>query len=57
MHSFYADTSDEYIIAKSEYGINVTGAVRNGNVIGTQFHPEKSGSDGLLMLKAFCEEV
>ncbi len=57
VHSYYAETSDEYIIARSEYGISVTGAVRNKNVFGTQFHPEKSGNQGLLMLKAFCEEV
>lgn len=57
VHSFYADTAEEFITAKSEYGILVTGAVRNKNVFGTQFHPEKSGKDGLLMLKAFCEEV
>lgn len=56
VHSFYADTADEYITAKSEYDIPVTGAVRKDNVFGTQFHPEKSGKCGLLMLKAFCEE-
>lgn len=57
VHSYYADTADEFVIAHSYYDIKVTGAVRNGNVCGTQFHPEKSGSQGLLMLKAFCEEV
>lgn len=57
VHSYYADTAEKYITAQSEYGILVTGAVRKANVFGTQFHPEKSGSDGLQMLKAFCEEV
>ena len=33
----------------------VTGAVRRGNVWGTQFHPEKSGETGLSILKAFAE--
>lgn len=56
VHSYYADTDDSYIIADSEYSIRVTGAVRNANVYGTQFHPEKSGKHGLLMLKAFCEK-
>ncbi len=55
VHSFYAKTDKEYITSTSEYGIDVTGSVRNENVMGTQFHPEKSGSCGLLMLKAFCE--
>lgn len=57
VHSYFADTPNEYIIASSEYGYKVTGAVRNNNVLGAQFHPEKSGKQGLLMLKAFCEEV
>lgn len=55
VHSFYAKTDARYITATSEYGIPVTGAVRIGNVIGTQFHPEKSGKTGLSILKAFCE--
>lgn len=37
------------------YGIRITGAVRNGKVYGTQFHPEKSGEVGLNILKAFME--
>ncbi|MBQ4648839.1 MAG: imidazole glycerol phosphate synthase subunit HisH [Clostridia bacterium] len=56
VHSYYADTDDSYIIANSDYSIKVTGAVKNANVYGTQFHPEKSGKHGLLMLKAFCEK-
>lgn len=55
VHSFYARTDARYITATSEYGIPVTGAVRSGNVFGTQFHPEKSGKIGLSILKAFCE--
>lgn len=55
VHSFYAKTDARYITATSEYGIPVTGAVRSGNVIGTQFHPEKSGKTGLSILKVFCE--
>lgn len=57
VHSYYADTDEKYITATSDYSVQVTGAVRNGNVFGTQFHPEKSGKQGLLMLKAFCEEI
>lgn len=55
VHSFYATDCDEWTSSVSEYGITVTGSVRNGNVWGTQFHPEKSGEKGLLILKAFCE--
>lgn len=55
VHSFYATGCDESLIAESEYGIPVTGAVQRGNVYGTQFHPEKSGDVGLAMLRAFAE--
>ena len=55
MHSFYARNCLESTLATSEYGIAVTGAVKNGLVYGTQFHPEKSGETGLRLLKAFAE--
>lgn len=55
VHSYYAAGCDDYTLAVSDYGINVTGAVRCGNVCGTQFHPEKSGNDGMKILKAFSE--
>lgn len=56
VHSYFADGCDESLIASSEYGIQITAAVQNGNVYGCQFHPEKSGNVGLNILKAFCEE-
>ena len=55
VHSFYAKNCDESIVAYSNYGVDVPGIVRNGNVCGTQFHPEKSGEVGLNILKAFVE--
>lgn len=55
VHSFYGRECDESTIASSEYGVKITGAVRNGNIYGTQFHPEKSGDVGLNILKAFME--
>lgn len=55
VHSFYGKGCEDSTIATSEYGIEVTGAVRNGSVYGTQFHPEKSGGVGLNILKAFME--
>lgn len=55
VHSFYATGCADYTLATSEYSIPVTGAVRNGLVYGTQFHPEKSGDTGLRMLRAFAE--
>ena len=55
VHSYYGKDCDESLLAVSEYGISVTAAAANGNVIGTQFHPEKSGAAGLRILKAFSE--
>ena len=56
VHSFYARSCAESTLAVSDYGnVAVTGAVRRGNVWGTQFHPEKSGDTGLRLLKAFGE--
>ena len=55
VHSYYASGCDPYVIADTEYGAYLTAAVQNGNVFGCQFHPEKSGSVGLNILKAFAE--
>jgi glutamine amidotransferase len=55
VHSYYGSNCDESIIATTEYGPELTAAVACGNVYGTQFHPEKSGSVGLNILRAFCE--
>lgn len=56
VHSFYGADCDESVIATTEYGAELTAAVANGNVCGCQFHPEKSGTVGLSILRAFCEE-
>ena len=55
VHSYYAKNCAASTLATSEYSIPVTGAVRSGNVYGTQFHPEKSGDTGLRLLRAFAE--
>jgi len=55
VHSYYAADCDESIVAVSDYSIDVTGAVQNGCVMGTHFHPEKSSDTGLNILKAFVE--
>ena len=55
VHSYYATDCDKYVIATADYGVPLTAAVRNKNVWGAQFHPEKSGKIGLSILKSFCE--
>lgn len=54
VHSYYASGCGDALIAQTEYGIPLTAAVAKGNVMGCQFHPEKSGQVGLNILKAFC---
>lgn len=55
VHSYFAAHCDDYVIADTEYGQWLTAAVQNSNVFGCQFHPEKSGSVGLNILRAFAE--
>ena len=55
VHSFYGADCDESVIATAEYGKALTAAVAVDNIMGCQFHPEKSGEVGLKILKAFCE--
>lgn len=55
VHSYYATDCDDSVIATAEYGKELTAAVQKGNVMGCQFHPEKSGEVGLNILRAFCE--
>ncbi len=57
VHSYYATNCEDYTLATTEYSKELTAAVANGNVIGCQFHPEKSGDVGLTILKNFCEKV
>lgn len=55
VHSFSAqDTLPEQVIATTDHGLPVTAAVQNGNFFGCQFHPEKSGETGLIILRNFA---
>ena len=57
VHSYRVKpVSDEVITAVSDYGIKVPAVVEYENFIGTQFHPEKSGKVGKIMIKNFLEE-
>lgn len=55
VHSFYADRCEESVVATAEYGKELTAAVAKDNIMGCQFHPEKSGKVGISILRAFCE--
>ena len=56
VHSYFATQCEDSVIATAEYGKELTAAVEKGNVMGCQFHPEKSGEVGLKILRAFCDE-
>jgi glutamine amidotransferase len=57
VHSYRVKPLDEQIIvADTDYGINVPAVVEKGIYFGTQFHPEKSGKVGSLMIKNFLRE-
>ncbi|NJD78408.1 MAG: imidazole glycerol phosphate synthase subunit HisH [Candidatus Methanoperedens sp.] len=57
VHSYHISTQDKYEAALCDYGIVFPAIITNegGNVVGTQFHPEKSGAVGLKMLRNFVE--
>ena len=56
VHSYcMAELSDEWTAATCDYGIPFTAVIARGNVVATQFHPEKSGDAGLRMLRRFAE--
>lgn len=56
VHSYYFQAKHESnILSTTNYEIDFCSAVQNKNVIGVQFHPEKSQEPGLNLLEAFCE--
>lgn len=58
VHSYYVDPIDPtWVGARTEYGVEFASALARGNVMGTQFHPEKSGRWGLQLLSNFAAIV
>ena len=56
VHSYYLKAADPSIVcATTEYSTHIHAAVEKGNVFGCQFHPEKSSSTGLKILKNFTQ--
>ena len=55
VHSYYMKCKNNNdIIATCEYGEQLTASICNGNIYGTQFHPEKSQEYGIQILENFC---
>lgn len=58
VHSYYvAGGRDDALISSCEYGMQIPAIVQQDNIIGMQFHPEKSGTIGLQLLKNFGELI
>lgn len=54
VHSFYAAPADRlHSVGETEYGARFTSAVARDNIFATQFHPEKSAADGLMLYRNF----
>ena len=54
VHSYLiAPRNNSIVAATSEYGVNIPAVVEEGNLFGTQFHPEKSGKLGATIIKNF----
>ena len=58
VHSYHAVAKNpEDVVFATEYGTMVPAVVQKGNVLGMQFHPEKSAEVGLKLLKNFKEMI
>lgn len=58
VHSFYLEAADRTIVAATcDYGVSIDAAIGRGKVFATQFHPEKSGKTGLMILKNWAAIV
>ena len=57
VHSYaFYPKNESQVVAKIKYGNHdIPAIVMNKNILGCQFHPEKSGSNGFILLKWFCK--
>jgi len=56
VHSFYMDVNDNSGLTKTNYSFEFDSAVEKENIIGVQFHPEKSHKFGMKLLENFAQE-
>lgn len=56
IHSYFFHANDKNsILASAEYGKKIPAIIAKNNIVGVQFHPEKSQDNGLLLIENFCE--
>ena len=59
VHSYHLKvfSNDDMILATTKYGYNFISAIQKDNIIGVQFHPEKSHQRGMQILRNFAKEI
>jgi len=58
VHSFYLEAKDRKLVeATCDYGVKIDAAIGRGRVFATQFHPEKSGETGLVILRNWAAQI
>ncbi len=56
VHSYYVEPDDRsLVVGETDYGIPICSVIARGNLVATQFHPEKSGEFGLRMYDNFIK--
>jgi glutamine amidotransferase len=54
VHSYHlVANNDEVVLSKTRHGLNFVSSIANGNILGVQFHPEKSHGFGMTLLSNF----
>jgi len=56
-HSFHYECNEEFSMAQCNYGIKINAAIHRNNIIGVQFHPEKSQNNGLRLFRTFISSI
>ncbi len=57
VHSYYLQAEEDAVSAIAQYGADIHAAVEKGNLAACQFHPEKSGEEGLRILRNFAKRT
>ena len=55
VHSYYLRAEEDIVTASAQYGVELHAAVQKENLFACQFHPEKSGSIGEIILSNFLK--